>query len=118
MFVKIAGKTTLVETFEEAIKVEKDSMSYELDRSRKADTFPRRKIERPNSEKDKAFDLEQLQNAIRALTNEVVGLKQTYSQASSSRGYFRNQFRKNPNTNNKMITPPDIVVNEEIFNTI
>ena len=50
--------------------------------------------------KDKAFDVEQLQNAICALTNEVVGLKKTYSEASSSRGYFRNQFRQNPNANN------------------
>ena len=118
MFVKRAGKTTLVETFEEAIKVEKDSMSYEPDRSGKYDTFPRRKIEKLNSEKDKAFDVEQLQNAIRALTNEVVGLKKTNSEASSSRGYFRNQFRQNPNTNNKTSTPPDIATNEEIFNTI
>ena len=58
MFVKRAGKTTLVETFEEAIKVEKDSMSYEPDRSGKSDTFPRRKIEKPNLEKDKIFDVE------------------------------------------------------------
>ena len=58
MFVKRAGKTTLVETFEESIKVEKDSMSYEPDRSGKAHTFPHRKIERPNSKKDKAFDVE------------------------------------------------------------
>ena len=93
-------------------------MSYEPDRSGKVDTFPRRKIERPNSEKDKEFDVEQRQNAIRALTNEIVGLKKTNSEASSSRGYFRNQFRQNPNTNNKTSTPPDIAVNEEIFNTI
>ena len=33
------------------------------------------RLKRPNSEKDKAFDVEQLQNAIRALTNEVVKLK-------------------------------------------
>ena len=51
MFVKRAGKTTLVETFEESIKVEKDSMSYEPDRSGKYDTFPRRKIEKLSSEK-------------------------------------------------------------------
>ena len=93
-------------------------MSYEPDRSGKADTFPRRKIERPNSEKDKEFDVEQLQNAIRTLTNEVVGLKKTNSESSSSRGYFINQFRQNPNTNNKTSTLPDIAVNEEIFNTI
>ena len=60
MFVKRVGKTKLIETFEEAIKVEKDSMSYELDRSGKVDTFPHKKIERPNLEKDKAFDVEQL----------------------------------------------------------
>ena len=117
MFVKRAGKTILVETFEEAIKVEKDSMSYELDRSGKSDTFPCRKTEKLNSEKGKAFEIEQLQNAIRTLTNEVVGLKKTNSEASSSRGYFRNQFRQNPNINNKN-TPPDIAANEEIFNTI
>ena len=58
MFVKRAGKTTLVETFEEAIKVENDSMSYELDRSGKSNTFPCRKMEKLNSEKDKAFDIE------------------------------------------------------------
>ena len=93
-------------------------MSYEPDRSGKYDTFPHRKIEKPNSEKDKAFDVEQLQNAIRALTNEVVGLKKTNSEASSSRGYFRNQFRQNHNTNNKTNTSLDVAVNEEIFNTI
>ena len=77
MFVNRSYKTTLVKIFEEAIKVEKDFMSYEPDRSGKANTFPRRMIERPNSEKDKAFDIEQLHNAIWALTNEVVGLKKT-----------------------------------------
>ena len=60
MFVKRAGKTTLVEMFEQDIKVEKDSMSYELDRSGKSDSFPRRKMEKLNSDKDKAFDIEQL----------------------------------------------------------
>ena len=118
MFVKRAGKTTLVETFEEAIKVEKDSMSYEPERSGKVDTFPCKKIERPNSDKDKAFDVEKLQNAIQALTNEVIGLKKTNSETSSSRGYFRNQFRHKFNTNNKTSSPPNIAVNEEIFNTI
>ena len=61
-------------------------MSYEPDRSGKSDSFPRRKTEKPNSDKDKAFDIEQLQNAIRTLTNEVVGLKKTNFEASPSRG--------------------------------
>ena len=47
IFVKRAGKTTLIETFEEAIKVEKDSMSYEPDRSGKYDSFPRRRRKNP-----------------------------------------------------------------------
>ena len=93
-------------------------MSYEPDKSGKVDTFPHKKIERPNLEKDKAFDVEQLQNVIWALTNEVIGLKKTSFETSSSRGYFRNKFRQNPNTNNKTSSPPDIAVNEEIFNTI
>ena len=44
MFVKRARKTTLIEAFEEAIKVEKDFMSYEPDKSGKSDSFPRRKV--------------------------------------------------------------------------
>ena len=64
MFVKRAGKTKLIETFEKAIKVEKDFMSYEPERSGKSDSFPRRKIEKPNADKDKAFDIEKLHNAI------------------------------------------------------
>ena len=71
MFVKQAGNTTLVETFEESIKVEKDSMSCRPERSGKVDTFPRKKVERSSLDKDKEFDVEQLQNAIQALTNEV-----------------------------------------------
>ena len=118
MFVKQAHKITLVETFEEAIKVEKDSMSYEPERSGKIDTFPCKKVEISILDKDKAFDVEQLQNSIRELINEMEGLKKTNSEASSCRGYFRNQFRQNLTTNNKPSSPPDIVVNEEIFNTI
>ena len=48
----------------------------------------------------------------------MVGLKKTNSEASSSRGYFRNQFRQNSTTNNKPSSPSDIAINEEIFNTI
>ena len=61
MFVKQAHKITLVETFEEAIKVEKDSMSYEPERSGKIDTFPRKKVERSSLDKEKEFDVKRLQ---------------------------------------------------------
>ena len=46
------------------------------------------------------------------------GLKRTNLETSSSRGYFRNQFRQNMIVNNKPSSLLDIVVNEEIFNTI
>ena len=116
MFVKQANKDTLVETFEEAIKVEKNSLTYEPVRNRKIDTFPRKRTKKSNPNKDKEFDVGRLQNAIRALTNEVVGLKKN-SKASSSRGFFRNQFRKNT-ASNKTNSPPDVAINEEIFDTI
>ena len=61
MFVKRARKTTLVKTFEEAIKAEKDSMSYEPERIRKIDTFPRKKVERSSLDKEKEFDVKRLQ---------------------------------------------------------
>ena len=59
IFVKQANRATLVETFEEAIKVEKNYLTYELERSGKSDTFPhkRTKVSSKSSlEKDKAFD--------------------------------------------------------------
>ena len=116
MFFRRANKVTLVETCEEVIKVEKNYLPYEPKKTGKVDTFPRKKIERPNRDKDKAFDFEQLQNATRVLTNEVVGLKNN-SESSSSRGYFRNQFRQNTNSNSS--NPfAGAVVNEDKFNTI
>ena len=48
----------------------------------------------------------------------MVGLKKTNSEASSSKGYFKNQFKQNMAANNKPSSPPGITVNEEIFNTI
>ena len=57
MFFRQANKSTLVETFEEAIKVEKKSLACETEKkARKVDTFLRKKIERPSLDKDKAFD--------------------------------------------------------------
>ena len=116
MFVKQANRATLVETFEEAIKVEKNSLTFEPKRNKKIDTFPRKRTEKYNPDKDKAFDVEQLQNVIIELTNEVVGLEKN-SNASTSRGFFRNQFMKN-STSIKTNSPLDVAVNEEIFNTI
>ena len=46
----------------------------------------------------------------------MVGLRKN-SESSSSIGYFRNEFRKNT-FNNKTNAPPDVAVNEEVFNII
>ena len=45
-------------------------------------------------------------------------MKKTNTKGSSSGGYFRNQFRQNLITSNKENHPPDVEVNEKIFNTI
>ena len=91
-------------------------LKYEPERSRKIDTFPRKITKKSNQDKDKSFYVQQLWNTIRALTNEVVGLNKN-SQASTYKVFFRNQFRKNTTNNNKN-SPPGVVINEEIFNTI
>ena len=75
MFVKQANKDTLFEIFGEAIKAENKYLTYEPERSRKIDTFYHKRTEKSSSYKDKTFDVEKIQKIIRALTNEVVGLK-------------------------------------------
>ena len=80
MFVKQAGKITLVETFEEAIKVEKNSLTFEPENNGKTDSPFRKQNEteaRANTDKrdTSAFDVEKLQQALSSLTNEVVILK-------------------------------------------
>ena len=80
MFVKQAGKITLVETFEEAIKVENNSLTFELENNGRIDGSFHKNNEAPirtNTDKKDApaFNVEKLQQAIRSLTNEVVILK-------------------------------------------
>ena len=77
---KQAGKITLVETFKEAIKVEKNSKTFELENNGKNDIPFRKRNEttmRANTDKIDtfAFNVKKLQQAVRSLTNEVVILK-------------------------------------------
>ena len=74
MFVKQAGKITLVETFEEAIKVEKNSLTFEPKKNGKTDGPFRKCNEAPlrtNTDKKDApaFYVEKLKQSIRSLTN-------------------------------------------------
>ena len=82
IFVKRANKDTLVETFEEDIEVEKYYLASECERTGKIDDFPRKRNEissKSSSYNDsKAFDVEQLHNAIRALTNEVAPVEENF----------------------------------------
>ena len=80
MFVKQAGKITLIETFDEAIKVEKNSLTFEPENNGKTDGPFRKRNETPvrtNTDKRDApaFNVEKLQQEIRSLTNKVVTLK-------------------------------------------
>ena len=63
MFAKQAGKITLVETFEEAIKVENNSMTFEPENNGKIDSPFRKRNETPmrvntNKRDTSTFDVE------------------------------------------------------------
>ena len=123
MFVKQAGKITLVETFDEAIKVEKNSLTFESENNGKDDGSLHKRNEtnsRTNTNKKDApaFDVEKLQQAIRSLTNEVVILKRNNGEGTSNRGNFKTPYRPFTSSNARQNTPPDISTNEEVFNTI
>ena len=97
MFVKQAGKITLVETFEEEIKVENNSLTFEPENNGKTDSpFRKRNETAIGANTDKrdtsAFDVEKLQQAIRSLTNEVVILKQNNGEGTPNRGNFKTPY--------------------------
>ena len=97
MFVKQASKITLVETFDEAIKVEKNSLTFEPENNGKAYGSLRKHNEttsRTNTDKKDApaFDVEKLQQAIKSLTNEVVILKRNNVEGASNRGNFKTSY--------------------------
>jgi hypothetical protein len=102
----------LLEAFEEAIQIEKDIFSLKDTTSNETETssFSKKKIEilpRPNQSKTQPerSDLENLTKVVQKLSNQVIYLKKTTEEASSSKGpykpLFRNPFptnRPNPNT--------------------
>ena len=98
MFVKQAGKITLVETFDEAIKVEKNSLTFEPENNGKADGSLRKRNEttsRINTDKKDAptFYVEKLKKEIKSLTNEVVILKRNNMEGTSNRGNFKTPYK-------------------------
>ena len=89
MFVKRAAKPTLIETFDEAIKVEKDMSAIKTNprvdtdsasSSRKKSESPS-KTTNPDKKGQDALDLDSLQRVIKKLSNEIIDLKKGTSKS-------------------------------------
>jgi hypothetical protein len=101
IWVKRSKKNTLLEAFEEASQIEKDILSLKDNLSSEAETTSssKKKIEiltRPPQTKNQpeTLDLESLQKAFQKLSNQVVDLKRSAEEASTSKGSFKPPFRK------------------------
>jgi hypothetical protein len=113
IWVKISKKATLLEAFEEAMQIEKDILSLKDSSSNETETFSssKKKIEilpRPTQNKTQPenSDLENLTKVVQKLSNQVVDLKRSNEEASSSKGPYKPPFRKpfptsQPNPNHK-----------------
>jgi hypothetical protein len=111
IWVKRSKKSTLLEAFEEASQIEKYILSLKDTTSNEIETSSssKKKIEilpRPaqNKTQPERSDLENLQEVIQKLSNQVIDLKRTSEEASSSKGPYKPLFRKpfptnQPNSN-------------------
>jgi ribonuclease HI len=101
IWVKRSKKATLLEAFEEAAQIEKDILSLKDPSSNETETVPssKKKIEilpRPTQNKTQPenSDLENLTKVVQKLSNQVVDLKRSTEEASSSKGPYKPPFRK------------------------
>ena len=101
IWVKRSKNNMLLEAFEEASQIEKDILSLKDNLSSEAETTSssKKKIEiltRPPQPKNQqeTLDLERLQKAFQKLSNQVVDLKRSAEEASTSKGSFKPPFRK------------------------
>jgi hypothetical protein len=113
IWVKRSKKATLLEAFEEASQIEKDILSLKDNICNEAETTSssKKKIEilpRPpqNKTQSDSSDLENLQKVIQKLSNQVIDLKRSAEEASSSKGPYKPPFRKpfptnRPNSNSE-----------------
>jgi ribonuclease HI len=111
IWVKRSKKETLLEAFEEAAQIEKDILSLKDSSSNEAETVSssKKKIEilpRPTQNKTQPenSDLENLTKVVQKLSNQVIDLKRSTEEASSSKGPYKPPFQKpfqtnRPNTN-------------------
>jgi hypothetical protein len=101
IWVKRCKNNTLLESFEEAVLIEKDIMSLKDNLSSEAETTSssKKKIEiltRPPQAKNQqeTSDLESLQKSFQKLSNQVIELKRSTEEASTSKGSFIPPFIK------------------------
>jgi ribonuclease HI len=101
IWVKRSKKVTLLEAFEEATQIEKDILSLKDSSSNETETVSssKKKIEilpRPTQNKTQPenSDLENLTKIVQKLSNQVVDLKRSTEEASSSKGPYKPPFRK------------------------
>ena len=91
----------MLEAFEEANQIEKDILSLKDSTSNETETSAssKKKIEilpRPTQSKiqPESSDLENLTKFVQKLSNQVIDLKRTTEEASSSKGPYKPPFQK------------------------
>jgi hypothetical protein len=101
IWVKRSKKATLVEAFEEATQIEKDILGLKDSSSNETEntTSSKKKIEiLPRSTQNKAqpenSELENLTKVVQKLSNQVIDIKRSTEEASSSKGPYKPPFRK------------------------
>jgi hypothetical protein len=101
IWVKRSKKNTLLEDFEEAVLIEKDILSLKDNVNAEAESTSssKKKIEiltrpSPNKKEQETLDLEGLHKAFHKLSNQVIDLKRSAEEGSSSKGNFRPPFRR------------------------
>jgi ribonuclease HI len=101
IWVKRSKKSTLLEAFKEATQIEKDILSLKDSSSNETETVSssKKKIEilsRPTQSKTQLenSDLENLTKVVQKLSNQIIDLKRSTEEASSSKGPYKPPFRK------------------------
>ena len=102
MFVRRAAKPTLAETFEEAIKVEKDMSAIKTNPGVDTDSASSSqkknesssKTTTPEKKSQDSLDLDSLQRVIKKLSNEIIDLKKGTSENTPAEEPPRQAFRR------------------------
>jgi hypothetical protein len=101
IWVKRSKKYTLLQAFEEASQIEKDILILKdnLNSEAKTTSSSKKKIEilarpLPTKSQPETLELESFQKAFQKISNQVIDLKRSAKEASSSKGIFKPPFRK------------------------